>query len=164
MGDEHRARGFIPWAKVDARLHSLREIWISTASPGGRPDAVPVWFWWDGESVYFTTKAHSRKARNLGRQPAVTLHNGDGADPIILKGDAEPVSDQEELDRIDRAYAAKYVDPHSGAHATVFVEGDIVFRVRPRLVTAWEYATCSNRTDWRFDVAAPASPHFAGVS
>jgi hypothetical protein len=25
--------------------------------------------------------------------------------------------------------------------------------VRPRIVIAWEYATCSSRTDWRFDAA-----------
>jgi nitroimidazol reductase NimA-like FMN-containing flavoprotein (pyridoxamine 5'-phosphate oxidase superfamily) len=162
VGDARRLRGFIPWAKVDARLRALREIWVATASPNGRPDAVPVWFWWDGTSVYFTTKADSRKASNIARQPSVTLHNGDGADPIILKGEAEPVTEQEELDQLDRAYAAKYVDPGSGARATVFIEGDVVFRVRPRTVTTWEYATCSNRTDWRFEGTVPAQA--AGVS
>jgi PPOX class probable F420-dependent enzyme len=163
VSDAHRTRGFIPWTKVDARLQALREIWVATASPDGRPDAVPVWFWWDGTSVYFTTKADSRKALNIARQPAVTLHNGDGADPIILKGEAETVTDSEELERLDHAYAAKYVDPGSGARATVFVEGDVAFRVRPRVVVAWEYATCSNRTDWRFDVTVPAPADVASV-
>jgi hypothetical protein len=65
------------------------------------------------------------------------------------------VSEQDELHRVDRAYSAKYVDPHSGARASVFVEGDIVLRVRPRIVMAWEYATCSNRTDWRFGAKVP---------
>jgi Pyridoxamine 5'-phosphate oxidase len=164
VSDAHRTRGFIPWTKVDARLQALREIWVATASPGGRADAVPVWFWWDGTSIYFTTKADSRKASNIARQPSVTLHNGDGADPIILKGEAETVTGRDELERVDRAYAAKYVDPGSGARATVFVEGDIVLRVRPRIVTTWEYATCSNRTDWRFDVEAPTRAEAAGVS
>ena len=163
MSDTHRTRGFIPWSKVDARLQALREIWVATASPGGRADAAPVWFWWDGTSVYFTTKADSRKAVNIARQPAVTLHNGDGADPIILKGHAEAVAAGDELERVDRAYAAKYVDPGSGARATVFIEGDIVFRVRPRIVMAWEYATCSNRTDWRFDAHVPTPAESARV-
>jgi general stress protein 26 len=149
--DEHRTRGFIPWSKVDRRLRALREIWVATANPQGVPDAVPVWFWWDGETVYFTTKATSRKGRNLARRPALVLHNGEGADPIILKGDAEVVDDHAELERVDRAYHEKYVDPGSGAQATIFVEGDIVLRVRPRLVMTWEYATCANRTDWRFE-------------
>ena len=158
MSDDRRVRGFIPWADVDRRLRALREIWVATASPAGRPDAVPVWFWWDGRSVYFTTKAASRKARNIGEEPSVVLTNGDGADPIILKGSAEIVTDERELELVDRAYREKYVDPHSGASATIFVEGDVVFRIRPRLVTAWSYATCSSRTDWRFDdVRAPVA-------
>ena len=77
--------------------------------------------------------------------------NGDGADPIILKGQAEQVDDVTELERVDRAYSQKYVAPDSGEHATVFVEGDLVLRVRPRRVLAWEYANCSYRTDWEFE-------------
>jgi hypothetical protein len=118
-----------------------------------RPDAVPVWFWWDGESVYFSTKSDSRKARNVERQPRVVLHNGDGADPIIIKGVAEPAAATDELERVDRAYAEKYVAPDSGESATIFIEGDVVLRVTPRRVIAWSYANVSLRTDWEFDQA-----------
>ena len=148
MTDERRTRGHIPWSNVDARLTGLREIWVATVSPSGRPDAVPVWFWWDGASVYFTCAARARKARNIANQPEVVLHNGDGADTIIVKGRAERVDDPDELERVDRAYNAKYVDPYSGAQATIFVEDDHVYRVRPRLVMAWSYATMTTRTDW----------------
>jgi hypothetical protein len=142
-----RTRGHIPWSSVDRRLRALREIWVTTAAPAG-PDAVPVWFWWDGQSVYFSTKRNSRKARNIARCSEIVLHNGDGADPIILRGRAEPVEDTEELARVDAAYRERYVDPHSGAEASIFVEGDVCFRVRPRLVSAWSYATVGTRTDW----------------
>jgi Pyridoxamine 5'-phosphate oxidase len=93
-----RTRGHIPWSKVDRRLHAAREIWLATAAAAA-PDAVPVWFWWDGECVYFSTKADSRKARKLQRAPGIVVHNGDGADPIILKGTAEQVTDERELAR-----------------------------------------------------------------
>jgi pyridoxine/pyridoxamine 5'-phosphate oxidase len=139
-----RTRGHIPWRSVDERLRALREIWVATASPRGAPDAVPVWFVWDGDAVYFATPRESRKARNLAERPEVVLHNGDGADPIILKGRAEQV----DLQRFEAGYRAKYVDPHSGAEAAVDVEGDVCFRVRPRLVMAWSYATVGTRTHW----------------
>jgi Pyridoxamine 5'-phosphate oxidase len=58
-------RGHIPWSNVDTRLHSLREIWVPTSSPKGRPDATPVWFWWDGAAVYFTCAATANKACNI---------------------------------------------------------------------------------------------------
>jgi hypothetical protein len=76
------------------------------------------------------------------------LLNGDGADPIIVNGHAERVTDASELERVDRAYAEKYVAPTTGERATVFVADDHVYRVRPRLVSAWSYANASTRTDW----------------
>lgn len=133
---------------MDARLRSLREIWVATSSPKGRPDATPVWFWWDGESVYFTCAAVANKARNIAGQPEVVLLNGDGADPIIVKGRAKRVTDRDELDRVDRAYAKKYVAPSSGESATIFIADDHLYRVQPRLVSAWSYATAATRTDW----------------
>jgi hypothetical protein len=143
-----RTRGHIPWSNIDRRLHSLREIWVATGAPSGRPDATPVWFWWDGEAVYFTCAAVAHKARNIAHMPDVVLLNGDGADPIICKGTAERVTDRLELERVDRGYAEKYVAPTTGERATVFVADDHVYRVRPRLVSAWSYATAATRTDW----------------
>ena len=75
--------GHITWSNVDRCLRSMREIWVATATPKGRPDAKPVW--WDGEAVYFTCAAVARKARNIAHEPEVVLINGDGADPIIIK-------------------------------------------------------------------------------
>jgi nitroimidazol reductase NimA-like FMN-containing flavoprotein (pyridoxamine 5'-phosphate oxidase superfamily) len=141
-------RGHIPWSNVDRRLRSMREVWVATASPKGRPDATPVWFWWDGEVAYFTCASVARKARNIAREPEVVLHNGDGADPIIIRGRAEHVTDPAELERVDAAYGEKYVDPHSGTRATIFVADDHVYRVRPRLVSAWSYAVAATKTDW----------------
>jgi hypothetical protein len=64
-----RTQGHIPWINVDSRLRALREIWIATASPRGRPDAVPVWFWWDGNVAYFTSRAR----RKLGRRETSSM-------------------------------------------------------------------------------------------
>ena len=75
--------------------------------------------------------------------------NGDGTDPIIIKGRAERVTDPGELERIDKAYAQKYVAPSSGERATIFIGDDHVYRVRLRLVSAWSYATAATRTDWQ---------------
>jgi nitroimidazol reductase NimA-like FMN-containing flavoprotein (pyridoxamine 5'-phosphate oxidase superfamily) len=60
-----RTRGRIPWSNVDRRLRAEREIWIATVSPKGRPDAVPVWFWWNGDAAYFTCAAGTTKPRNI---------------------------------------------------------------------------------------------------
>jgi nitroimidazol reductase NimA-like FMN-containing flavoprotein (pyridoxamine 5'-phosphate oxidase superfamily) len=141
-------RGYIPWSNLDRRLRSMREIWVATSSKRGRPDATPVWFWWDGAAVYFTCAAVARKAANIAAQPEVVLLNGDGTDPIILKGRAERVVERAELERVDQAYREKYVAPETGERATIFVSDDHVYRVRPRLVSSWSYANASTRTDF----------------
>lgn len=149
-----RESGHLGWDSVDARLRALREVWVATSDSAGRPDAVPVWFWWEGSGLYFSTHPQSAKARNLARQPEIVVHNGDGADPIIIRGKAVPVQDSAELARVDAAYRAKYIDPHSGTEAPVLGLEETpatVFRVRPRLVSAWSYADYATRTDWRFN-------------
>jgi hypothetical protein len=153
----HRTSGYLGWASVDIRLRALREVWVATSDAAGRPDAVPVWFWWDGTVLYFSTHPQSAKARNLMRQPEIVVHNGDGADPIIIRGIAEPVQDPTELARVDAAYRAKYIDPHSGTEAPLLGFDETpaaVFRVRPRLISAWSYADYATRTDWRFSTTS----------
>ena len=144
--------GHIPWSKADMWLRSPRSIWLSTTRPDGRPHAAPVWFIWDGTSLYFTTPRRSQKGRNLMHQPAIVVHAGDGDDVVILEGVAHVVTDQDELARVDAAYLAKYVDPRSGARASIFDgAGDDLYRVEVARIMAWEYGVVRTRTDWTFD-------------
>jgi hypothetical protein len=143
--------GHIPWSKVDLPRRAFRSIWVSTTRGDGRPHAVPVWCLWDGRDVYFVASRNSQKARNVARQPWVIGHAGDGDDVIILEGPDEKVAADAERRRIDAAYREKYVDPHSGAQASVLNEGDDLYSVRVHRVIAWEYGVVANRTDWSFD-------------
>jgi hypothetical protein len=76
-------------------------------------------------------------ARDLGRDRGASpegaehraravgvLHNGDGTDAIVIKGRAERVTERDELARVDQAYRAKYVDPHTGTSATMTTRTD----------------------------------------
>ena len=149
--DTFRTHGFIPWSKIDHWLQAFRSIWVSTTRPDGRPHAVPVWYTWDGRNLYFISARNLQKSRNLARQPWIVVHAGDGDDVIILEGIAEIVTDRAEAERVDREYRAKYVDPGSGAQATIFEPEVDLYRVNVRHVMAWEYGTVANRTDWIFE-------------
>ena len=148
--DTFRTRGFIPWSKIDNWLRAFRSIWLSTTRPDGRPHAVPVWYTWDGRRLYFISARNLQKARNLARQPWIVVHAGAGDDVIILEGPVEIVADHAELDRVDAAYRGKYVDPGSGAQATIFEPDVDLYRVNVKRIMAWEYGTVANRTDWSF--------------
>ncbi|MCI0554527.1 MAG: pyridoxamine 5'-phosphate oxidase family protein [Anaerolineae bacterium] len=149
--DTFRTRGFIPWNKIDNWLRAFRSIWLSTTRPDGRPHSVPVWYIWDGRNLYFISARHMQKSKNLARQPWIVVHAGDGDDVIILEGPVEIVTDRAELEDIDAAYRTKYVDPGSGAQATIFEPEVDLYRVNVKHIMAWEYATVANRTDWIFE-------------
>jgi nitroimidazol reductase NimA-like FMN-containing flavoprotein (pyridoxamine 5'-phosphate oxidase superfamily) len=148
-------RGHIPWSNVDARLRAGRSIWLATSRPDGRALVAPVWFWWDGESapprLYFITASGTHKARNLARESWIEAHLGDGDDVVIVRGHATVVLDRDESDAVDAAYRSKYVDPGSGAQASVYDNpADDVYRLDPERVIAWSYGTVGTWTEWRF--------------
>ncbi|MET0772422.1 MAG: hypothetical protein ABWZ82_05000 [Candidatus Limnocylindrales bacterium] len=111
---------------------------------------MPLWFWWDGQDVYFIAGRTIQKARNLASQPFAVVHAGDGDDVVILQGPVEIVREPAQLDLVEGGYRARYVDPGSGARASIHNEGDDCYRVHVRHVMAWAYGTIGNRTDWRF--------------
>jgi nitroimidazol reductase NimA-like FMN-containing flavoprotein (pyridoxamine 5'-phosphate oxidase superfamily) len=147
-------RGHIPWSNVDVRLRAGRSIWLATTRPSGRAMVAPVGFWWDGDPepprLFFITARSTHKARNLARQDWVEAHLGDGDDVVIVRGRAAIVTDPGEHDRIDAAYRAKYVDPHSGARASIFDNpADDLYRIDIVRVLAWSYGTVGTWTEWR---------------
>lgn len=159
-------RGHLPWEVTELRLRSGRSLIIATTRPDGRPHAMPVWFCWLDRRLYFITARSTQKARNLARQPWIVAHAGDGEDVLMIEGPARRVTDTTERDRVDVAYRAKYVDPVSGATASIFDNPeDDLYRLDPWRVVTWMYGTVGGWTEWRFkteDFAADAGPSAGG--
>jgi len=140
---------------------------LATTRSDGRALVAPVWFWWDGDAdpprLYFITARLTIKARNLARQAWVEAHLGDGDEVVIVRGRTTVILDRDETDRVDRAYRQKYVDPGSGAQASVHDNPeDDVYRLDPQRVIAWSYGTVGNWTEWRF--GGPLGDRAAGRS
>jgi len=142
-------KGFIPWSVVERDLCAARTIWLATTRPDGRPHAVPVWFVWLAGAVYTISGRDLQKAVNLRNQSWAVLHLGSGDDTLIIEGHAARVEDPAEVDMVDRAWAAKYVDPFSGAHDTVRAPDADLWKVTPSHVMTWAYGDIGTRTDWR---------------
>jgi nitroimidazol reductase NimA-like FMN-containing flavoprotein (pyridoxamine 5'-phosphate oxidase superfamily) len=115
---------------------------------------APVWFCWGGAAepprLYFITARGTHKARNLAAQDWVEAHLGDGDDVVMIRGRATIVADDDEQARVDAGYHAKYVDPHSGATASIHDNpADDLYRVSIERVIAWSYGTVGTWTEWR---------------
>jgi PPOX class probable F420-dependent enzyme len=63
------------------KLRDEEVIWLTTVSPKGQPESVPVWFYWDGETVLIYSQPGKPKARNIEANPRVALNFN--TDPLV---------------------------------------------------------------------------------
>ena len=82
--------------RVERRLREEKIAWLTTVSPAGTPQPVPVWFLWDGaDSVLIYSRPETPKLRAIAANPRVSLNldgNGQGGDIVVASGEAS-VSD-----------------------------------------------------------------------
>ena len=95
------------------RLREERIAWLTTVSPRGMPQPVPVWFLWEGDaSVLLYSQPDTPKLRNIAENPRVSLHldgNGRGGDIVVCVGTAR-VTDDPSADQVEE-YLEKYAEP-----------------------------------------------------
>jgi Pyridoxamine 5'-phosphate oxidase len=62
-------------ARAARRLHQEIIGWLTTVSPEGAPQPVPVWFLWDGAaSMLLYGRPKQRKLANIGQYSSVSLN------------------------------------------------------------------------------------------
>jgi PPOX class probable F420-dependent enzyme len=79
-----------------AEAHLAR---LATCNPGTfQPHVVPVWYEWDGESIWISSFRSTRKVREIEQNPRVSLvidsPNPEGQAPgVVFEGIAELITD-----------------------------------------------------------------------
>lgn len=73
------------------RLESEQIIWLASVRPDGRPHLVPLWFTWHEGKIYLCIQPESVKARNMLRNPSVSLALENGSNPAMCEGRAAVV-------------------------------------------------------------------------
>jgi PPOX class probable F420-dependent enzyme len=100
-------------AHVEQRLRTDPLVWLITVRPDGRPNVVPVWFFWDGETFLICSQPKAQKVRNLRHNPHVMLAI-DGAgklgdDVVVVEGTAELLNETSlNLSKANPDFAEKY--------------------------------------------------------
>lgn len=85
---------------------------LATLLPDGAPHSVPVWVGTRGDHVVVLTGPHSRKARNLRRDPRVALSltaEGDPFRPVALRGRVIEWLEGDDAWTVVDEVAAKYI-------------------------------------------------------
>lgn len=122
--------GLLPWQWAEERLVSSRNYWVVSLWPDGRPHIMPVWGLWHEGAFWFSSSKGSRKARNLSADPRCVVTTEDAADPVIMEGSAELVTEPEALATVLALENAKY----DTNYTIDLLDPDVnsVYRVRPR--------------------------------
>lgn len=122
-------------------LHGTRTAKIATVRDDGRPHVTPVWFVFDGEKILFMTWHQSVKAKNLRRDPRVTLCV-DEETPlysfVMVEGKAHITEQDPDRGVWSRKIARRYMgaDQARAYGERNDVEGEWVVRIQPTHVVA----------------------------
>lgn len=95
--------------RAQRRLEKETVIWLATAGADGSPHAVPVWFWWDGES-FLIYSLPGQKVKDIEANPKVALHlntDPEGGDVVRVDGNAKRLRRQPPAYKVP-AYIRKY--------------------------------------------------------
>ena len=100
-------------AHVEGRLQTNLMAWLTTVSPSGRPQSVPVWFLvQDDGTILVYSEPGKAKLRSIEANPHVALGldvTDIGRDVIRFQGTAEHVPGHPPADEVP-AYLSKYVE------------------------------------------------------
>jgi hypothetical protein len=117
---------------VLARFTRELDIWVATADEGGLPCLVALWFVWDGEFVWMSTRVTNPTGRNLRDGGRTRLAFGDTQDVVLVDGDVAAFAGQDVPAAAADAFLSRTGwDPRRTSASYAF------FRVRPRAVQAW---------------------------
>ena len=92
------------------RLNDEPVAWLTTAGADGQPQSSPVWFVWDGSSLWLRSQSQAGKVRNIEANPRVALHladDGHGGNIVTIEGRASFEDAPQEL---LATYLSKYDD------------------------------------------------------
>jgi PPOX class probable F420-dependent enzyme len=114
---------------LDARTFAT----LATLGPHGEPHTSVIWVDRDGDTLVFSTLAGRQKARNLARDPRLSVTLFDLADPyhtVEIRGVADLIEDP------DRALSYRVTHKYLGMDPPADPPGDrrLIVRVRPEKI------------------------------
>ena len=99
----------LPWKWATDRLKKSRQYWIATTRPNGAPHLMIIWGVWLQDSLWFSTGAMSRKARNLSLNRNCVIGTDNAAEAVILEGTVDVIDIQQAaFENFATAYEKKY--------------------------------------------------------
>jgi hypothetical protein len=153
--------GTLPWSWAREQLEQALVYWVASVKPDTHAHLMPTWGAWVDDRFYFEGGLQTRRARNIGANPWVSVGIGQGNQAVIVEGEARniaPVSDERLIGALLAGYAkyrasdgydadpANWQDPAGG-----------LWELRPSVVFGWSRFP-ETTTRWHFDPESGAAP------
>jgi len=132
-------------------LDDANNLTIATIREDGYPQATTVSYVNDDLTVYFGCAAQSQKAKNIARNPKVSLTvnlpyaSWKEIRGLSIGGKAELVAEPQEVAQVSQLMFEKF--PQIAAYAPAELEGIVLFRVTPKIISVLDYRKGFGHTD-----------------
>ena len=162
----------VDWARIDARLGrgvtqapgtggpNRHTSWLTTINADGSPHVTGVGALWVDGTFWFETGEHTRKGRNIARDPRCTLSLATDEFDLIVDGDAHRVTEPDVVAAMAARWAAEgwpaRVDDTGSALTAEFSAPSAgpppwhVYRITPRRATAVLTVEPGGATRWDY--------------
>jgi len=137
--------------EIVAILEEANDLTIATVREDGYPQATTVSYVNDGLTIYFGCAAQCQKAKNIARNPKVSLTvnlpyaSWKGIRGLSIGGKAELVTDPSEQEQVAQLMFQKF--PQIAAYAPTELEEIVLFRVTPEIISVLDYRRGFGHTD-----------------
>ncbi|HLU11386.1 MAG TPA: pyridoxamine 5'-phosphate oxidase family protein [Oceanobacillus sp.] len=107
-GVPESSKGMLTWDWVSERMTNALVYWIGTLHSANRPHLMPNWGAWVDNYFMFGTHPATLKARNLARDPHISIGVQDGQHGVVIEGVVGQTTNKDLLARMDDEYERKY--------------------------------------------------------
>ncbi|MDK2981511.1 MAG: hypothetical protein PWQ55_1858 [Chloroflexota bacterium] len=120
---------------------------LATVDAGNHPHVVPVWYGWDGESLWMSAFRNTQKVRNIQHNPMISVAIDTTTDhvdnqAVVLEGRAELVEGPREFMRRQITWIYKRYLGQEGVlkeEPQSWIEDDenLLIKLTPEKVMSW---------------------------
>jgi general stress protein 26 len=161
----------LEWSRVDTEIQQRLEdwdpeaadrptTWLTTINADGTPHVTSVGALWHAGSFWFQTGEHTRKARNVARDPHCSMSVTTRGLDVVIEGEAQRVTDPKQVSEAAALWAkggwpAQPDESGTGITApfnapSVGPPPWFVYKITPRSATAVASLEPHGSTRWKF--------------
>ncbi len=134
--------------EMDAFLDKPLLARMATVDPHTlQPHVVPVWYGWDGESLWISAFRSTRKVRELVKNPLISVvidvDQGEGIRAVLMEGEAELFTEpRERMEELTAWIYERYLGPEGvkAADPQSWIKDPeaLLIKLKPTRVKSWK--------------------------